>query len=299
VGAGGAPRACAGLAAGRRGHPRPAGGRAAARPARLRADRARERDHLRPLLRTFAEGVAPARGRAARVRAARRARRLARRAAVRRNEAAAHDRARARERARPAAARRADDRARSAGAPPRVGPAVPTEAARGDTRLDDALHGRGRAALRQARRDGQGPDRRGRLAARADRQVLDARGGRAPLPRGAVPGSHGAPERAGTPHRSAPRPHAPLHRRRRCCIRPDPPARAASPERPRAPLDARGRLPPPDRPHAGGRVTAVAYAFRSYEFWLAYYRRVWRGSLVSSFVNPVFYLAALGLGLGT
>jgi len=46
-------------------------------------------------------------------------------------------------------------------------------------------------------------------------------------------------------------------------------------------------------------VTAVAYAFRSYEFWLAYYRRVWRGSIVSSFVNPVFYLAALGVGLGT
>jgi len=46
-------------------------------------------------------------------------------------------------------------------------------------------------------------------------------------------------------------------------------------------------------------MTAVAYAFRSYEFWLAYYRRVWRGSLVSSFVNPVFYLAALGIGLGT
>ncbi len=46
-------------------------------------------------------------------------------------------------------------------------------------------------------------------------------------------------------------------------------------------------------------MTAVAYAFRSYEFWLAYYRRVWRGSIVSSFINPVFYLAALGIGLGT
>jgi lipooligosaccharide transport system permease protein len=46
-------------------------------------------------------------------------------------------------------------------------------------------------------------------------------------------------------------------------------------------------------------MTTVAYAFRSYEFWLAYYRRVWRGSIVSSFVTPVFYLAALGIGLGT
>jgi lipooligosaccharide transport system permease protein len=46
-------------------------------------------------------------------------------------------------------------------------------------------------------------------------------------------------------------------------------------------------------------MTAVSLAFRSYEFWLAYYRRVWRGSVVSSIVNPLFYLAALGIGLGT
>jgi len=46
-------------------------------------------------------------------------------------------------------------------------------------------------------------------------------------------------------------------------------------------------------------MTSVAYSFRSFEFWLAYYRRVWRGSLVSSFLNPVLYLAALGIGLGT
>ena len=45
-------------------------------------------------------------------------------------------------------------------------------------------------------------------------------------------------------------------------------------------------------------MTAASLAFRSYEFWLAYYRRVWRGSVVSSIVNPVFYLAALGAGLG-
>jgi lipooligosaccharide transport system permease protein len=46
-------------------------------------------------------------------------------------------------------------------------------------------------------------------------------------------------------------------------------------------------------------MTAATLALRSYEFWLAYYRRVWRGSVVSSIVNPVFYLAALGIGLGT
>lgn len=43
----------------------------------------------------------------------------------------------------------------------------------------------------------------------------------------------------------------------------------------------------------------MTYALRSYEFWLAFYRRTWRGSLVSSIVNPVFYLGALGVGLGT
>jgi lipooligosaccharide transport system permease protein len=40
-------------------------------------------------------------------------------------------------------------------------------------------------------------------------------------------------------------------------------------------------------------------AARSYEFWLVRYRRVWRGSVATSVVNPVLYLAALGIGLGT
>jgi lipooligosaccharide transport system permease protein len=40
-------------------------------------------------------------------------------------------------------------------------------------------------------------------------------------------------------------------------------------------------------------------ALRSYEFWLWRYRRVWRGSFATSLVNPVFYLAALGVGLGS
>lgn len=41
-----------------------------------------------------------------------------------------------------------------------------------------------------------------------------------------------------------------------------------------------------------------AYALRSFEFFLLQYRRVWRGTLVTSIVNPVLYLAALGIGLG-
>jgi len=43
----------------------------------------------------------------------------------------------------------------------------------------------------------------------------------------------------------------------------------------------------------------MSYALRSYEFWLTAYRRTWRGSVATSIVNPVFYLGALGIGLGT
>jgi lipooligosaccharide transport system permease protein len=43
----------------------------------------------------------------------------------------------------------------------------------------------------------------------------------------------------------------------------------------------------------------MSEALRSYEFWLTFYRRTWRGSLATSLVNPVFYLGALGIGLGT
>jgi lipooligosaccharide transport system permease protein len=41
-----------------------------------------------------------------------------------------------------------------------------------------------------------------------------------------------------------------------------------------------------------------AYTLRSFEYWLLVYRRVWRGTIVSSFLNPVLYLTALGIGLG-
>jgi lipooligosaccharide transport system permease protein len=40
-------------------------------------------------------------------------------------------------------------------------------------------------------------------------------------------------------------------------------------------------------------------ALHAYEYWIASYRRVWRGSVVSSVLNPVLYLTALGVGLGT
>lgn len=46
-------------------------------------------------------------------------------------------------------------------------------------------------------------------------------------------------------------------------------------------------------------MTALAAPLRVYEFWLLQYRRVWRATVIGSIVNPVFYLGALGVGLGT
>ena len=35
------------------------------------------------------------------------------------------------------------------------------------------------------------------------------------------------------------------------------------------------------------------------EYWLVTYRRNWRGSLLTSFLSPILFLAAMGLGLGS
>jgi len=40
-------------------------------------------------------------------------------------------------------------------------------------------------------------------------------------------------------------------------------------------------------------------ATRQFRFWLTNYRRTWQGSIYSSVLNPVLYLGAMGLGLGT
>lgn len=42
-----------------------------------------------------------------------------------------------------------------------------------------------------------------------------------------------------------------------------------------------------------------AFAVREFRFWLTNYRRTWQGSIYSSVLNPVLYLSAIGLGLGT
>jgi lipooligosaccharide transport system permease protein len=38
---------------------------------------------------------------------------------------------------------------------------------------------------------------------------------------------------------------------------------------------------------------------RSFAYWASQYKRTWRGSLTSSFLTPVLFLAAMGVGLGS
>jgi lipooligosaccharide transport system permease protein len=45
-------------------------------------------------------------------------------------------------------------------------------------------------------------------------------------------------------------------------------------------------------------VTSLGLTLRPLEFFLMQYRRIWRGSAVSTVVTPVVYLLALGVGLG-
>ena len=44
---------------------------------------------------------------------------------------------------------------------------------------------------------------------------------------------------------------------------------------------------------------AASFAVRQFRFWLTNYRRTWQGSIYSGVLNPVLYLGAMGLGLGT
>ncbi len=44
---------------------------------------------------------------------------------------------------------------------------------------------------------------------------------------------------------------------------------------------------------------AQSFAVRQFRFWITNYRRTWRGTIYSGVLNPVLYLGAMGLGLGT
>ncbi|MDX6273912.1 MAG: lipooligosaccharide transport system permease protein [Frankiales bacterium] len=44
---------------------------------------------------------------------------------------------------------------------------------------------------------------------------------------------------------------------------------------------------------------STALSLRAFEYWRFQYRRTWRGTIVTSILNPLLYLAAMGIGLGT
>ncbi|MGO9559868.1 MAG: ABC transporter, partial [Acidimicrobiales bacterium] len=58
-----------------------------------------------------------------------------------------------------------------------------------------------------------------------------------------------------------------------------------------APLPPAAEAPRP-------RTTRMPPAFRAYQYNLLSYKRTWRGSLTTTFLYPVLYLAAIGIGLG-
>jgi lipooligosaccharide transport system permease protein len=55
---------------------------------------------------------------------------------------------------------------------------------------------------------------------------------------------------------------------------------------------------PNSRGRAAPALPASLPALRSYEYWLIVYRRIFRGTIASSILNPVLYLTAMGVGLG-
>ena len=47
-----------------------------------------------------------------------------------------------------------------------------------------------------------------------------------------------------------------------------------------------------------GLASPWEMALRQFRHWLVNYRRTWRGSAYSSFLNPLLYLGSIGLALG-
>jgi lipooligosaccharide transport system permease protein len=48
----------------------------------------------------------------------------------------------------------------------------------------------------------------------------------------------------------------------------------------------------------GGRLSPVTGTFRQLDYWLTVYRRTWKGTIITSFVSPLFYVLAMGVLLG-
>ncbi|HEX4830451.1 MAG TPA: ABC transporter permease [Trebonia sp.] len=55
------------------------------------------------------------------------------------------------------------------------------------------------------------------------------------------------------------------------------------------------------QPHVtrGAAIAGTPYVLRALLVWLTVYRRIWRSSAFSSILGPLFYLGALGFGLGS
>lgn len=50
--------------------------------------------------------------------------------------------------------------------------------------------------------------------------------------------------------------------------------------------------------HGGGRLSVVQGVARQGDYWWTVYKRTWKGSAVSSFLAPLFYVLAMGVLLG-
>ena len=50
---------------------------------------------------------------------------------------------------------------------------------------------------------------------------------------------------------------------------------------------------------AAAPASSLALTIRAFRCWLTTYRRLWRSSVWSSFLGPLFYLGAMGYGLGS
>lgn len=53
------------------------------------------------------------------------------------------------------------------------------------------------------------------------------------------------------------------------------------------------------RPPPGSIGEVLALASRQFDYWAIYYRRTWKGSVISNFLAPLLFLGAMGVGLGT
>jgi len=54
----------------------------------------------------------------------------------------------------------------------------------------------------------------------------------------------------------------------------------------------------PLRSTGGSGLSLVAGTLRQVDYWVTVYKRTWRGSVISSFITPLFYVIAMGVLLG-